>query len=308
MPLVGETKFSVGSIVYVNRHSPAPTAPPPSATEAEILAYDRKNFWVAKVLEVRASDPQHVYLRVFWLYWPDELPQGRQKYHGQNELVMSNHMDIVDAMTVGTAAEVKFWDERDEDEDLGQRYWRQFYDVRGVNGKDGGLSELRRHCTCHEYYNPDKLLLKCPHKECGLWNHDECLLDAILTTTYRVLVEESGPAKTNGLPQQETSPTKKVRQTLAKTLSAAAEATGLKARPSDKRVPVKVETPRSKAKIKPKTVGGKPWEDMFRAEIVVMDAAATGHGVNVKITDERGQDPEMWSEDVECLRCGKVLD
>lgn len=57
--------------------------------------------WVARILEVRASDEHHVYARVYWMYWPDELPsgtqdgkkyvQGRQPYHGRNELIASNH-------------------------------------------------------------------------------------------------------------------------------------------------------------------------------------------------------------------------
>lgn len=57
--------------------------------------------WVARILEIRASDEHHVYARVYWMYWPDELPagtqegkksiQGRQPYHGQNELIASNH-------------------------------------------------------------------------------------------------------------------------------------------------------------------------------------------------------------------------
>ena len=57
--------------------------------------------WVARILEIRASDEHHVYARVCWMYWPDELPQGthagkkavqgRQPYHGINELVASNH-------------------------------------------------------------------------------------------------------------------------------------------------------------------------------------------------------------------------
>ena len=57
--------------------------------------------WVARILEIRASDEHHVYARVYWMYWPDELPQGtqdgkktvqgRQPYHGINELVASNH-------------------------------------------------------------------------------------------------------------------------------------------------------------------------------------------------------------------------
>ncbi|KAF9769021.1 hypothetical protein IL306_013619, partial [Fusarium sp. DS 682] len=57
--------------------------------------------WVARILEIRASDQHHVYARVYWMYWPDELPegtldgkktvQGRQPYHGADELIASNH-------------------------------------------------------------------------------------------------------------------------------------------------------------------------------------------------------------------------
>ena len=56
---------------------------------------------VAKIIEIRPSDEHHVYARVYWMYWPDELRQntkdgkrtigGRQAYHGQNELIASNH-------------------------------------------------------------------------------------------------------------------------------------------------------------------------------------------------------------------------
>jgi hypothetical protein len=30
--------------------------------------------WVARILEIRASDEYYVYARVYWMYWPDELP------------------------------------------------------------------------------------------------------------------------------------------------------------------------------------------------------------------------------------------
>lgn len=59
--------------------------------------------WVARILEIRASDEHHVYARVYWMYWPDELPRGsrdgrkivrgRQPYHGTNELIASNHSE-----------------------------------------------------------------------------------------------------------------------------------------------------------------------------------------------------------------------
>ncbi|RYC79921.1 hypothetical protein BFJ63_vAg17195 [Fusarium oxysporum f. sp. narcissi] len=58
-------------------------------------------YWVAFILEIRASDDDHVYARVYWMYWPEDLPRGthdgnkkvqsRQPYHGANEVIASNH-------------------------------------------------------------------------------------------------------------------------------------------------------------------------------------------------------------------------
>ncbi|KAL2132279.1 hypothetical protein VTI74DRAFT_3993 [Chaetomium olivicolor] len=72
---------------------------------------------VARILEIRASDEHHVYARVYGMYWPDELPQathdgrktaqGRQPYHGMNELIASNHMDIINVVSVTSQAQVK---------------------------------------------------------------------------------------------------------------------------------------------------------------------------------------------------------
>lgn len=85
------------------------------------------DFWVAKVLEIRALDAQHVYVRVVWYYWPDELPDGRRYYHGKNELVASNHMEVIDAMTVTGRAHVQHWQENDEEEEVSGFFWRQKY-------------------------------------------------------------------------------------------------------------------------------------------------------------------------------------
>ncbi|KAI7520471.1 hypothetical protein KC331_g20198, partial [Hortaea werneckii] len=43
--------------------------------------------WKAKVLEVRALDSEHVYVRVAWLNRPEDLDTGRKSYHGKNELI-----------------------------------------------------------------------------------------------------------------------------------------------------------------------------------------------------------------------------
>jgi len=81
--------------------------------------------WVARILEIRASDEHHVYARVYWMYWPDELPagttdgkkyiQGRQPYHGNHELVASNHSmppppaGCPRALLRGTGPEARAW-------------------------------------------------------------------------------------------------------------------------------------------------------------------------------------------------------
>ena len=96
---------------------------------ADLSGDDAKMFWVAQVLEIRAVDSEHVYLRVNWFYWPRELPGGTLLYHGKNELIASNHMEIIDAMTITGKAIVKHWLETDEEENPSEIFWRQTYDV-----------------------------------------------------------------------------------------------------------------------------------------------------------------------------------
>ena len=92
--------------------------------------------------EICASEtgPDRVFLRVSWLYRPEDLPGGRQYYHGKRELVMSNHIDIVDALSVSGRADVRHWRELDDEDDGLEYYWRQEVDVFG-----GGLSVSRKY-------------------------------------------------------------------------------------------------------------------------------------------------------------------
>ncbi|XP_044714707.1 BAH domain-containing protein [Hirsutella rhossiliensis] len=65
--------------------------------------------WVAKILEIRASDESHVYARVCWMYSPDELPANivdheklvseLSPYYSHNELIASNHMDVINVLS-----------------------------------------------------------------------------------------------------------------------------------------------------------------------------------------------------------------
>ncbi|KAI0842953.1 hypothetical protein F5Y06DRAFT_77503 [Hypoxylon sp. FL0890] len=148
--------------------------------------------WVARILEIRASDEHHVYARVYWMYWPDELPpgtqdgkkiiQGRQWYHGANELIASNHMDVINVVSVTAAATVNQWDETNEDDVQQALYWRQAFDVRSME-----LSSAELRCKCNRPENPDKRLFGCSNDDCKKWLHDECLIHEALLKTFKRL-------------------------------------------------------------------------------------------------------------------------
>ncbi|KAK0630063.1 hypothetical protein B0T17DRAFT_209059 [Bombardia bombarda] len=148
--------------------------------------------WVARILEIRASDEHHVYARVYWMYWPDELPQGthdnkrtvqgRQPYHGINELIASNHMDIINVVSVTSPATVKQWFEENDEEIQNALYWRQAFDVRTYE-----LSTVELVCSCNSPANPDKLLIGCTDETCKKWMHVQCIIDEALRRTYNEL-------------------------------------------------------------------------------------------------------------------------
>ncbi|KAI0147584.1 hypothetical protein GGR57DRAFT_247491 [Xylariaceae sp. FL1272] len=148
--------------------------------------------WVARILEIRASDEHHVYARVYWMYWPDELPvgtqegkrsiSGRQPYHGQNELIASNHMDVINVVSVTAQATVNQWDETNEEDQQQALYWRQAFDVRSME-----LSSAQPICKCGRPENPDKKLINCANEDCKKWLHDDCLINAVLEKTFKRL-------------------------------------------------------------------------------------------------------------------------
>lgn len=126
-----EEVFSVGQMVFVKQEEGSKT----SHSDAAVPN------WIAKILEIRAHAPTHVFLRVYWAYRPEDLPEGRQPYHGKDELVVSNHMDIIEALTVTDSAEVSHWEDSPDESKWpkpDELFWRQSFDV--TKGKKGILS------------------------------------------------------------------------------------------------------------------------------------------------------------------------
>lgn len=119
LTVVGSESISTGQCILV-KHD-----------DSEDAKIDVANQWKAKVLEVRALDSEHVYIRVSWLNRPEDLEGGRKPYHGRNELVPTNQMDVIDAMAVNGSLEVTHWDDKEDDSAMmndEQYYWRQTYD------------------------------------------------------------------------------------------------------------------------------------------------------------------------------------
>jgi hypothetical protein len=166
---INESEFEVGQTIFVSKTE--------EAQDAESLI----QHWIGKVLEVRAGDAAHVYLRVYWLYRPEDLPEGRQPHHAESELIASNHMDIIEALSVIDKATVIHWDE-DMDKPWplkDQLFWRQTYDVSKPKG--GKLSSLRKVCVDQAPCNPDEGLVQCP--SCSEWLHARCLEDQAVKDT-----------------------------------------------------------------------------------------------------------------------------
>ncbi|KAI8940035.1 hypothetical protein NX059_003757 [Plenodomus lindquistii] len=164
-------EFEVNNFVFVERdpESPGSQAPVPD--------------WVAKVLEVRAGDAQHVFLRVYWAYRPEDLPGGRQPHHGDCELIVSNHMDVIDALCVQGAADVIHWDDGPDHTKFPkqeQLYWRQGFDF--VKRKGSQFTKINTYCIDAKPSNPDEYLIKCP--ACSGYLHARCLEERAVNATH----------------------------------------------------------------------------------------------------------------------------
>lgn len=244
VPSSKDDPFRIGETVYVARHASTPAAPhaPASLNDGDetseeyqkqltayakaLLKYNKENFWLGKILQIRASAPERVLVLVAWLYWPYELPKGyQQPWSGESEVFPSNHMDVVDATTVSDRANIVYLDERDdtvlyegveqtfqralaaarrEQEKRGRKiqaddappilFWRQSYDAEAKQRNPklkyaATTSPLRTFCRCQKPHNFDKKMFQCA--KCTQWNHDECLVDEIGSRALKEMTSEN---------------------------------------------------------------------------------------------------------------------
>lgn len=103
---MGEETFEPGQCVLVHGIDNEENSEHESRAGINSLAQ-----WKALLHEIRALDANHVYLRVSWLMRPQDLDGGAKPYHGRYELIPSNDMSIINAMSINGSIDVKHWDE-----------------------------------------------------------------------------------------------------------------------------------------------------------------------------------------------------
>ncbi|OLL25670.1 Chromatin remodeling protein EBS [Neolecta irregularis DAH-3] len=83
-------------------------------------------YWIAQIVEIRARTEKEVYVLIRWYYRPEELPCGRQKYHGEDEVIWSDWEQVISAYTIAAKCSCIQWREHKNENELVQTfYWRQ---------------------------------------------------------------------------------------------------------------------------------------------------------------------------------------
>ncbi|KAH0563308.1 hypothetical protein GP486_002122 [Trichoglossum hirsutum] len=118
---IGHRRFDVGQDIFVN-NSDIPQG-------SNLSEKDLYKLWPAKIIEIRVDGLKGVFILVGWYYWPEGLPGGRQNHHLINELIASNHVDIIAATTVATHAQIRSWQGRNGPEKLKGFFCVDYYDV-----------------------------------------------------------------------------------------------------------------------------------------------------------------------------------
>lgn len=307
--------YSSGQIVYVNRHTPVRPCPPAEATEDEKLQYDKENLWVGLISDFRAENQEKVYARVFWLYWPEELPMGRQPYHGKRELVLSNHVDIIEAQAIASHAEISQWDENDDSNKtvLQERYWRQTLDLNKLaRNPDHALSKLRQFCICGGYDNPSLDMYQCHKVGCGMWNHEACLVKAIEERAWEKFKKG---ALTHEVQEREES--KGLAQKVGEAVSHLADRVfgkdEVKAEPQSTTTAIT----KGNKKLKAATDKQKPWTGKLQGQIIKVERGGADDTHYATVTQYVPKsssksapsdfEPEIWQMKMSCLKCGEAL-
>lgn len=190
----------------------ASAADPAAPSEEEEISLE--GCGIAKVLECRASDAESVWLRIVWMYKPEDAValggEGRKPWHGGNELIATNHMQLVEAVNCNGKVHVKEWKVGEQTTDLTSKdfVWRQTLDILAPPKQR--FSKVETYCVCAQ---PADLsgglsgsMVQCTNTACAGWLHTSCLCGAAKKKAQEELeakkVQESADANVASPSQQ----------------------------------------------------------------------------------------------------------
>jgi hypothetical protein len=330
--ILGGHKYERNDFIFVaNEKSVKRQALMDSAKHGGAREEEDEN-WVARVLEIRASDQNHVYACIHWLYRPCDIPhgtsegkkkiQGRQPYHATKELIFSNHLDVIDVLSVLGPADVVQWNGSLDEEIKHTLFWRQAY-----NWRRSRISSTHRICICQTPASPDKYHLKCISSRCGKWMHHECLTHDILVKTLANLAikdPEQAPGPFSDVPKDTASsssgPTRGISVQKAHPQTRGLNSIGREAVQSSDftaRTTVSTHGQTSLNLNRPwdKSLGQKkdgesvyrdgPYLGLLEAELKTDEGSIRWEIQDRRPNAEEGE--RHWIDDVKCLFCGEVI-
>ncbi|KAJ7768681.1 hypothetical protein DFH07DRAFT_1007990 [Mycena maculata] len=144
---------------------------------------DLHQYWICKILAIRASTENNVWVQIQWFYSPqdtaDAVPTFNAAHCGKFERIESNHRDCVSSSVFDGRVSVKHYDERALDPapipDDGY-----FYRYT-LNVTDNSISPTpTATCSCGTPYSPSDadpttLMHFCPRPSCRRYYHSRCI-------------------------------------------------------------------------------------------------------------------------------------
>lgn len=129
--------------------------------------------FITKILGIRFDGKGQIFLECMWFFRPEDLSGGRQPWHGQNEVFLSNLTDdnpYESLMSKVKVHDLKLYKRESARDGVAEDvFFHRFeYDVKQRIPIDAGAE---RFCLCNQCENPDRLMVCCEFCKPLKWFH-----------------------------------------------------------------------------------------------------------------------------------------
>ncbi|KAJ7216428.1 hypothetical protein GGX14DRAFT_441494 [Mycena pura] len=146
-------------------------------------AINEPDYWVCKILQVRARNERDVWIQVHWFYSAQDaarlIPTFKPSHCGQFERLQSNHLDCISSSAFDGLASMIHYDEADLDQDsipADEFYYRYTIDIEQKTISPSPQAT----CICDHFYKPSDIsplsrMHLCPQPGCRKYYHRRCI-------------------------------------------------------------------------------------------------------------------------------------